>query len=172
MILSLDKIMDQSRKSIKIDCNEKLKEEVWTGIHFYFTSDPHVEGSIRQVDHRLQVEAYVTCSFEVPCANCLRSVPFHLDRVVTECCLVNDKSEYDEEMDSIVITDNTIDTIDILKLAMVNNLPYKVLCQEDCLGLCQRCGGDRNLNECSCEDADARESDARLSVLQQLKNKL
>jgi uncharacterized protein len=29
-------------------------------------------------------------------------------------------------------------------------LPFSPLCTPDCLGLCERCGGDRNLGECSC----------------------
>jgi uncharacterized protein len=30
-------------------------------------------------------------------------------------------------------------------------MPFAPLCGPDCLGLCERCGGDRNLGECACE---------------------
>ncbi len=43
---------------------------------------------------------------------------------------------------------------DVVMLAM----PFSPLCRPDCLGLCERCGGDRNLGQCTCppEVADAR----------------
>ena len=43
-------------------------------------------------------------------------------------------------------------------------MPFSPLFREDCLGLCARCGGDRNLGECACEP----ESDPRWSVLRDL----
>jgi uncharacterized protein len=41
-------------------------------------------------------------------------------------------------------------------------LPFAPLCRPDCAGLCERCGGDRNLGECSCEE----QIDARWAPLQ------
>ena len=44
----------------------------------------------------------------------------------------------------------------------VTLLPVKLLCREDCAGLCPNCGHDLNEGICSCE---ARESDPRLEIL-------
>ncbi len=33
-------------------------------------------------------------------------------------------------------------------------LPYAPLCRPDCLGLCARCGGDLNLDECTCTEPE------------------
>jgi uncharacterized protein len=33
------------------------------------------------------------------------------------------------------------------------SVPVQPLCREDCRGLCPRCGGDRNLESCSCAQA-------------------
>jgi uncharacterized protein len=44
-------------------------------------------------------------------------------------------------------------------------MPFSPLCRPECLGLCERCGGDRNLGECSC----GPEVDPRWSVLDNLK---
>jgi uncharacterized protein len=32
--------------------------------------------------------------------------------------------------------------------AVVLEMPFSPLCRPDCLGLCEVCGGDRNLGEC------------------------
>jgi uncharacterized protein len=43
-------------------------------------------------------------------------------------------------------------------------LPMKPLCRPDCLGLCPRCGTDRNSDPCDCRD----EADERLAKLKSL----
>ena len=45
---------------------------------------------------------------------------------------------------------------------MILNLPERVLCAEDCFGLCPSCGSNRNKIECDCSADDA---DPRFEVL-------
>ena len=59
------------------------------------------------------------------------------------------------------------DLDDILTTAVVLNMDSKLLCSEDCKGLCPRCGADLNLGPCECKP----EVDPRLAVLQQFLNK-
>ena len=59
------------------------------------------------------------------------------------------------------------DLDDILTTAVVLNMDSKLLCSEDCLGLCARCGKDLNEGPCNCK----KELDPRLAVLQQFLNK-
>ena len=48
---------------------------------------------------------------------------------------------------------------------MVLNVPIKHLCQEDCKGLCFKCGTNLNNGSCSC---DTREVDPRFDILNSL----
>lgn len=45
-------------------------------------------------------------------------------------------------------------------------VPMKPLCREECLGLCVRCGRDRNLGDCGCA---AEATDLRWDALKRLK---
>ncbi len=45
-------------------------------------------------------------------------------------------------------------------------IPAKVLCTEECRGLCPRCGANRNRTPCACREADG---DPRLDVLAQFR---
>ena len=45
------------------------------------------------------------------------------------------------------------------------NLPMKVLCREDCKGICNRCGTNLNYGTCDC---DTRSLDPRMSVIQDI----
>ena len=70
----------------------------------------------------------------------------------------------EEEDDEYPIREGTIDLEPMVRDAVVLSIPFSPLCRPDCLGLCERCGGDRNLGECSC----GPEMDARWAVLDQL----
>ena len=47
------------------------------------------------------------------------------------------------------------------------SLPMKVLCREDCKGICNRCGANLNIETCDC---DTRALDPRMSVIQDIFN--
>ena len=49
----------------------------------------------------------------------------------------------------------------------VLNMDSKLLCSEDCKGLCSRCGANLNLGPCDCKP----EPDPRFAALQQLLDK-
>ena len=48
---------------------------------------------------------------------------------------------------------------------IVMGLPTKVLCKDDCRGLCPDCGKDLNLGDCGCQK---KEVDPRLAALADL----
>ena len=49
--------------------------------------------------------------------------------------------------------------------AIVLSMPHKILCKEDCQGLCPSCGTDLNTSSCQCPPP---EPDSRWGALQQL----
>jgi uncharacterized protein len=53
--------------------------------------------------------------------------------------------------------------------ALLLAIPFKVLCKQDCKGICPGCGADLNEEECSCK---AKPVDPRWSELEKLKNSL
>jgi uncharacterized protein len=94
------------------------------------------------------------------CARCLKpfSADFRLD--VSELFA----REATEEDDEYPLTEGTIDLEPMIRDAVVLSMPFSPLCRPDCLGLCERCGGDRNLGECTCP----LRSDPRWGVLDSL----
>ena len=63
--------------------------------------------------------------------------------------------------------DGMIDLAPLVRELSLLSLPTKVLCREDCLGLCQECGANLNDGDCGCAPD---EIDPRLAALQQLLN--
>ncbi|TMK86320.1 MAG: DUF177 domain-containing protein [Actinobacteria bacterium] len=66
--------------------------------------------------------------------------------------------------DEYPVTDGSVDLEPMIRDAVVLAMPFAPLCRPDCQGLCERCGGDRNLGECACPP----ETDSRWSALLEL----
>jgi uncharacterized protein len=95
------------------------------------------------------------------CARCLRAFDRDFRLEVNEL-FAHDATEDDDEYP---ITEGHIDLEPLVRDAVVLELPFSPLCRPDCLGLCARCGGDRNLGECTC----GPEIDARWAALDEIR---
>lgn len=62
---------------------------------------------------------------------------------------------------------DAIDLSQSLAATVVLSLPMKVLCRDDCRGLCPTCGANLNQGNCNC---NREEIDPRLATLRQLLN--
>ncbi len=58
---------------------------------------------------------------------------------------------------------------DVLREQVLLAIPYRVLCQENCKGLCPTCGRNLNSGTCDCKDA---QPDPRWNALGDLREKL
>lgn len=50
-----------------------------------------------------------------------------------------------------------IDITDDIREAVIFDHPEKLLCSEECKGICQRCGQDLNIDQCTCDNESADE---------------
>ena len=64
-----------------------------------------------------------------------------------------------------VTAEGVVDLEPLVRDNVLPALPFSPLHSPDCLGLCERCGGDRNLDRCSCTDQPV---DVRWAVLDDL----
>ena len=70
------------------------------------------------------------------------------------------------DMDYETYRGRTIDLNDYMREQVNLSLPYKVVCAEECRGLCGGCGRNLNEQECCCE---TRQEDSRFAVLKDIK---
>jgi uncharacterized protein len=77
----------------------------------------------------------------------------------------------EDDLDTLVVTEEILDTRPIVTEQLQLNIPMKPLCRPDCRGLCPRCGADLDERggDCSCAD---REPDPRWTALAALKGRL
>jgi uncharacterized protein len=109
--------------------------------------DLHLDSVVEGLLVRGTIDVHLT----LPCARCL--APQRADRTVevAELFLDPTKREDDEDDDPgyELIDDRTaVDLSTMVRDAVVIDLPTRVLCRDDCAGLCPVCGTDRNEGDC------------------------
>lgn len=116
---------------------------------------------------KLSVEGSTALSLSIPCSRCLEAVevPFRLD-ILAELDMDKTEEERARELDEQpYIKGYHLDIDQLVSNELLLNLPMKVLCREDCKGICNRCGKNLNHGTCSC---DRSSPDPRMSVIQDL----
>lgn len=121
-------------------------------------------GEIRVVgDLRVKIEG--TCDRCIEAA--AYSVENHFDLVYMPADYANSSGE--DEVDEAAIEvgyyeGNGLEVNDVLREVVLLALPMRLVCSDDCKGICPVCGQNRNQTECGCrlETADDRWSKLKL----------
>jgi len=125
--------------------------------------DLHVTKVLKEVT----VNGDIRLSLESPCSRCLEPVKIELDTPVSLVLSPGDKlSGEDDDLDHETYQGDEIDLSNYIMEQVAISLPVKVVCSEDCKGLCSNCGNNLNLEMCAC---DGEHVDPRFAVLKNLK---
>lgn len=134
----------------------------------------HGKGLVLQ-DVRLHGE--LATRVEMPCARCLKPVERDIvrdyDLLYRPEPSLSGKAKSPElelsgaESEISFYGGEGLELAEVLREQILLDLPLRVLCGEDCKGLCPTCGVDRNRETCTCE----KPVDARWATLQELQAK-
>jgi uncharacterized protein len=100
--------------------------------------------TLESVVEGIYVRGSLEGRFVMRCARCLKAFERDFDVEMTEL-VARDPGPDD---DYALAPDLTLDPEPIVRDAVVLEMPFSPLCRPECLGLCEICGGDRNLGEC------------------------
>ena len=108
--------------------------------------DAPIEGdlTLESVSEGIYVSGRVQGRYAMRCARCLKEFTRGFDLEMAELV----PREAGPEDDYALASDLTLDPEPMVRDAVVLEMPFSPLCRPDCLGLCEICGGDRNLGEC------------------------
>jgi len=95
---------------------------------------------------------------EGECDRCAEPVTLQLDREFRSMYVPADRGPAEsgdlelraDDLDIAFYDGGGIEVADIFREQVALALPAKVLCREDCRGICPHCGADRNRSECDC----------------------
>ena len=166
MLLGLSKIIDCPGATVDFSTSVDLSDLLYGTC--YPVSEPVLaSGSVRNTAGVLVMTGNIHTTIHGVCDRCASDftsdVEFPLDVVlVTE--LSNEENE-DEWV--FPLEGDSADLEDIVRTVFVLNLDSKLLCKEDCKGICCRCGKNLNHEACNCQ----KELDPRFAALKQLLEK-
>ncbi|MBP3341306.1 MAG: DUF177 domain-containing protein [Peptococcaceae bacterium] len=128
-----------------------------------------IDAEISHEKQFLQMNGKLATAVKGVCSRCLKPVETPVECSFAEQLLyAKDISLFShlavgEVEEKYFIYDNdTLDITDIVRESILAELPLKILCVEDCRGLCPKCGKNLNQGQCDC---DLHEVDPRLAIL-------
>ena len=123
----------------------------------------------------IRLHGQLTANLEMTCARCLESVVHPVEREfdllyrpATVASKVPEVEVKGAESEISYYSGDGLDLNDALREQVLLALPLKVVCREDCKGLCPSCGCNRNTEACSC----AAIADPRWEGLKDLQSKM
>ena len=129
------------------------------------TAPASINGKIRLAGNEVFVNGHVDTRAQVECDRCLKPIElpvnadFELEYITDSEYESSGVAELTEaEMSVSVFDGDAIDVDEIVKEQILLAVPTRMLCREDCKGICPQCGTDRNTGVCNCvtEDIDPR----------------
>ena len=166
MQLGLSKIIDCPGAELSFSTSVDLSDLCY-GVSFPVSEPVKAEGKVRNTAGVLMMTGEITTCIHGTCDRCAadfdREITFPIEVVlVTE--MANDENE-DEWV--FPLEGDSAELDDIVRTVFALNLDSKLLCKEDCQGICCRCGKNLNEGPCNCQ----KELDPRFAALKQLLEK-
>ena len=168
MVINLSDVLSEQHKPIDVTVSFELEEiRMKSGVFPIVEKDPvHVRVSHRK-NKELEIQAETRVSALIPCDRCLSEVKEEISLCFTkQVDLGTSDAELPEGFDESNFIDGYyLDVDKMLYNEILIGWPTKVLCREDCKGICNVCGQNLNKGTCDCEDTSL---DPRMSVVRDL----
>lgn len=154
MQIDLSSLLRGETKEVAVDYNIELNDAP-EGIKY--TAPAHVHGSVTDSGGYIRLTSEADVPYSGVCARCLdqikRVLSVSFERTLVPEGTASEKklAELEDEDDYLVIKRGMLDMDEALREAIYLEFPYRLLCSEDCPGLCPVCGKKLQKGEvCGC----------------------
>ena len=163
MFLNLREIIEMPGGSVPFECELDVGRLDFPSIGSY-DAPPHAVGRVYNEAGVLHLTGTVKAGMTCLCDRC--GAEFHKSKT-TELCAVIVEENPEDDPELFVLDGDGVELGEILETLFILDMDMKLLCREDCRGLCSRCGKNLNLGTCTCK----KQIDPRFAVLEQLLDK-
>ena len=166
MLLGLSKIIDCPGASVSFSTTVDLSDLCY-GVSYPVSEPVAAEGTVRNTAGVLVMTGAISTCIHGTCDRCARDFSREV-RFPIDVVLVTELADEENEDEWVFpLEGDSADLDDIVRTVFVLSLDSKLLCREDCKGICQRCGKNLNDGPCNCQ----KELDPRFAALKQLLEK-
>ena len=127
-----------------------------------FADNVNVSGTLKNNGGYMKLSLLSSLDYTSVCARCLKEIKDNLNINFEKTVCEEGDLQNEDNDDYVEITDGMLDVDEALIEDIILNFPSKILCDENCKGLCPKCGKDLNCDSCSCV---TKEIDPRLAPL-------
>lgn len=169
MLVNLSDVLTSEGRQISMEVPLEMTSFKSKMGKFEITEKSPVDFTFTNLEpEKAKVEGRVKLTFKTSCDRCLTEVPTMLDLNFERIVTSPDVMEEDEDADDLSFMDGyQLDVETFVYNEIIGNWPAKILCKEDCKGLCPVCGQNRNVRDCGC---DTFVPDPRMAVIQDIFN--
>ncbi len=166
MKLGLAKLIDSPGASVSFSTSLNLSD-LRFGSGYPVTEPVVAEGTVRNTAGVLMMKGLISTTLHGTCDRC--TAEFTAKREIPmDVVLVTELTNEDNEDEWVFpLEGDSADLEEIVRTVFVLNMDSKLLCRDDCKGMCCRCGKNLNDGPCNCQ----KELDPRFAALRQLLNK-
>lgn len=111
-----------------------------------------IEGKVQNRAGIVTVTYHADYHLSANCARCLEPVERQMHQEFFHTVVEHLNQEEDD--DYIVCEDGILDMDQLAQDDILLELPIRLLCSEDCKGLCPMCGCNLNKEQCSCQEPE------------------
>ncbi len=162
-VVGLNARVDQVRK-VGDEASRKLQPG------YVFQENPIVAAVLTLEGSTVFVNGDAKSEYETVCSRCAEPTKKHLTANFSVVLKPLSQQTDDDECEDVNVgyyENNEVDCASVVEEFLVLALPFTVLCDERCKGLCPQCGTSLNLEKCGCKTREVFNNP--LSVLGQLK---
>ena len=161
MFINLENVFNNGVSEIKLNYEFDFTRLEYDGV-YPFTTPVRLQGVVTNETDIVYIHAIAQFTLEAVCDRCADNFSREMN-VPIEHILVSELN--DEDNDEFILVEGM--RLDLEQLVMEDiylSLPMRMLCDEDCKGICSKCGKNLNEGNCDCK----KDVDPRLQALQQL----
>ena len=166
MLLGLSKIIDSPGASVPFSVSVDLSDLRY-GVSCPVSEPVVAQGVVRNTAGVLLMKGNVATTIHGICDRCAAEFDRFIDFPIDVVLVTELSNEENEDEWVFPLEGDSADLDDIVRTVFVLNLDSKLLCKDDCKGLCHRCGKNLNDGPCGCR----KEPDPRFAALRQLLEK-
>ncbi len=165
VILTISQIIGKTGESMEVSFSENVENTMGYPDVVCFSEPVVIKGVLTNTKKGILFEADGNTEAVYLCSRCLERVKVPIQFNINEMFYPSGSVENEKEAETFC--DDEIDLTDVIQRSILENLPMKVVCKEECKGLCPKCGKNLNEGDCDCNDT---EFDPRLESLRTLFN--
>lgn len=161
MKLNIGSVLRNEGSTLNIDAVIEPGRLEYLGNSFDFQEPLHITGTVRSIGGSIELRGNISGSYAASCDSCGKPVVGELNIPIDET--INSETE-DFDPECFSLNGTVLDISGLINSLIFENLPMRLLCREDCKGLCSICGCNLNDTVCNC---DHTVYDPRLAILRE-----